>query len=58
MEIRKWTTVDVYYHDWETEKALKERKRLERLGYELQVEDEGNDEYDNCDQYLKSNPQK
>jgi len=54
MEIRKWTTIDVYYNKSETDEALRERKRLERLGYELQCEDNGSGEYEYCDQYLKS----
>ena len=54
MEIRKWTTVDVYYKNSEIDIAEKERKRLESLGYEYQQTDDGNKEYDFCDQYIKS----
>jgi len=53
MEIRKWTTVDVHYNNNETKLADKERKRLERMGYDFQQTDDGS-VYDNCDQYIKS----
>ncbi len=54
MEVRKWTTVDVYYNKDEEKLADKERKRLERLGYELQLLDDGSFPYNFCDQYMKS----
>ena len=54
MEVRKWTTVDVMFNQYEKDIALTERKRLERLGYELQEECEGNDEYECDDQYIKN----
>ena len=55
MKISKWTTVDVFYNEFESGKAETERKRLERLGYELQEKDAGDGvEYDYCDQYIKS----
>ena len=54
MEVRKWTTVDVYYNEDEQKIANKERKRFERLGYELQSLDDGSGLHDFCDQYIKS----
>ena len=55
MEIVKWTTVDVHYRKDEQEKADKERKRLEKIGYEYQNTDaSGAKEYDYVDQYIKS----
>lgn len=53
MEIRQYTYVDVYYNEGEEEKAKKERKRLEKLGFELQVEDDADDKFTYCDQYLR-----
>ena len=54
MRILKYTYVDVYYNKGEEEEALKERKRLEKLGYELMAEDDGTP-HDYCDQYHKHN---
>ena len=54
MRVTKWTTVDVLYNPGEEYLAIKERKRLERLGYELQEECEGTDNYEFDDQYIKS----
>ncbi len=54
MRILKYTYVDVYYNKDEEDQALKERKRLERLGYELVAEDAG-EPFDYCDQYHKYN---
>lgn len=54
MRILKYTYVDVYYNKDEEDEALKERKRLEKLGYELVAEDDGNP-FDYCDQYHKYN---
>jgi len=55
MKVSKWTTVDVYYNEWEQNKAEKERKRLQRMGYELQEQDAGDGvDYDYCDQYIKN----
>ncbi len=53
MEVRKWTTVDVCYNKDEQKLADKERKRLERLGYEYQQTDDGA-VHDFNDQYIKS----
>lgn len=53
MRITKWTTVDVAYNKNEQNAAKKERKRLERLGYEYQQTDEGA-LHDYNDQYIKS----
>ena len=53
MEIRKWTTVDVNYDEDESKLANKERKRLEKLGYDYQQTDAGVD-YDYDDQYIKN----
>lgn len=52
MEIRKYTYVDVHYNDSEFEKASKEQKRLEKLGYTLESPDKGSFT-DHCDQYLR-----
>jgi hypothetical protein len=52
MKIVKYTYVDVYYTKEEKNLALKLRKKLIRIGYELQVEDIGSDSFDYCDQYL------
>jgi len=55
MIVNKWTTVDVHYRKDEQNIADKERKRLERLGYEHQQTDEsGVNNLDYCDQYIKS----
>lgn len=54
MEVRKWTTVDIYYVEAESEYALRERKRLEKIGYEYQQTDSASHGYDYCDQYIKS----
>ena len=55
MYINKWTTVDVHYKKGEQEKADKERKRLEKLGYEYQQTDSsGLADCHYCDQYIKS----
>lgn len=54
MEIRKWTTVDVFYNELEQKETDKTRRYLERIGYELQERDAGNGIYDYCDQYIKS----
>ena len=54
MKITKWTTVDVMFNSGEEHLALKERKRLERLGYELQEECDGTDEFECDNQYIKS----
>jgi hypothetical protein len=54
MEVRKWTTVDVFFNQEESHLALRERKRLEKLGYELQEECEGTDNYECDDQYIKN----
>ena len=51
MKIVKYTYVDVYYNEDEQAQANKEQKRLEKLGYELQVRDAGG-VHDFCDQYL------
>jgi len=53
MEITKWTTIDVHHNSNETHLAERERKRLERMGYEYQQTDAGSD-YDFTDQYIKS----
>lgn len=52
MRIRKYTYVDVHYDKNEHEIAMKERKRLIKLGYKLSVEDDGGTT-DYCDQYIK-----
>ena len=55
MEIRKWTTIDVHYNEYEQKLADKEQKRLEKLEYKLQERDvSGGKEYEFCDQYIKS----
>lgn len=55
MIVIKWITVDVHYKKVEQNKADKERKRLEKLGYEYQNTDEsGAKDCDYCDQYIKS----
>jgi len=55
MIVNKWTTIDVHYKKDEQNKADKERKRLERLGYEYQQTDNsGSTDNDYCDQYIKS----
>lgn len=62
MEIRRYSYIDVYYNDDKDsiKEAMKERKRIESMGYELMSEDahdghnkETGDGYDFCDQYLK-----
>lgn len=57
MEARRYTYVDVYYNANEQELANRERKNLEKRGYELQVMDDGGRDgdvgYDFCDQYIK-----
>jgi len=53
MEIRKYTYVDVFFNSDEVEKANLETKRLEKLGYNLEVEDDGNDTYEMCNQFLR-----
>jgi hypothetical protein len=53
MEIRKYTYVDVYYSEKEIEQAKKERKRLKKLGYQLENEDAGAGKHEYCDQYIK-----
>lgn len=53
MEIRKWTTVDVHHNENEIHLADKERKRLERLGYEFQQTDDGG-VYLITDQFIKN----
>lgn len=53
MEVRKWTTVDVHFWDGEEKMALKERKRLIAMGYELSCEDEGGEPNHHVDQYIK-----
>lgn len=58
MEIRKWCLVDVHYCEGEQKQADKEKKRLERLGYELQVRDNSHKPFDFCDQYLRSDKTK
>ena len=57
MRIRKYTYVDVHYNKDEENQAMKERKRLINLGYELSVEDDGGTT-DYCDQYIKELPPK
>lgn len=52
MVIRQYTYVDVYWNEGEQDKAIKERRRLIKLGYELSVEDFGKP-HDNCDQYIR-----
>jgi len=55
MRVSKWTTVDVHYKKSEQNKANKERKRLERLGYDYQQTDiSGAKDFDYCDQFIKS----
>lgn len=54
MRIRKYTYVDVHYNENEMKEAMRERKRLIRLGYELSCEDDGGATH-YCDQYIKEN---
>jgi len=51
MRIIKYTYVDLYYNEDEKEKALKERKRLEKLGYNLEAEDDAGGPFHYCDQF-------
>lgn len=51
MEIRQYTIIDVHYNESEEAVALAERKRLVKLGYELQVKDDSGF-LDYCDQYI------
>lgn len=54
MVVRKWITVDIHYTESELKKASKERKRLEKLGYEYQQTDvSGRPGSEHCDQYIK-----
>ena len=53
MRIIKYTYVDVYWSKGEETKAKEQRKRLEKLGYNLEVEDDGSGDFDYCDQYLR-----
>lgn len=53
MQVTKYTYVDIYYNPNEQDKADKEKKRLEKLGYNLEVKDDGSGKYLFCDQYLK-----
>jgi len=53
MEIRKYTYVDVYYSKHELQKQKKEHKRLLKLGYTLESQDDGSGKHDYCDQYLR-----
>lgn len=55
MHLRAYEYVDVYYNPEEQDKADKEQKRLERLGFELQVRDDNSEEVPFCDQYLRLN---
>ena len=57
MRTRKYTYVDVHYNKDEQKKAMKERKRLTKLGYRLSAEDDGG-ATDYCDQYIKEWPAK
>jgi len=58
LEVRKWTTVDVFYQDTKEGKKLasKKRKYLEELGYEFQqtTNDILYTEELYCDQYIKN----
>ncbi len=55
MEINKWTTVDVHYDESELKGARKMEKYLTRLGYSFEQSTEsGLEDYDLCDQYIKS----
>ena len=53
MEIRRYTYVDVYYTEADQVKADKERAKLEKRGYHLEVRDEHTKEIPYCDQYIK-----
>lgn len=53
MEIRKWTTVDVMYNAHEENLAIKEGKRLIKLGYSFEQTDAGG-LFDLDDQYIKN----
>jgi len=57
MLIHKWTLVDVHYTIDDEAKGLHliERKRLLKLGYTLEHEDDGSELYNYCDQFYKTN---
>ena len=52
MRIIKYTYVDVHYNENEQKSADKIMKYLKRLGYNLEVRDDGG-HHDFCDQYMK-----
>jgi len=51
MRIIKHKIVDVYYNKKEEKKAKIYGKHLLSAGYTLEHEDDGNGEYEYCDQY-------
>ena len=52
MRIIKYTYVDVHYNENEQKSADQIMKYLKRLGYNLEVRDDGG-HHDFCDQYMK-----
>lgn len=58
MYIFQWNTLDVRYNLNEQKSAQKYRKYLERLGYEYQQTDDGDNEHDFCDQYIRNGKSK
>lgn len=58
MELRRYEYADLYYNEADTKKVEKQRKRLERLGFELSDQDSGGEKYDYCDQYIRDGKHK
>lgn len=56
IDIKKYTTIDVYYSEETINEYNKIKKRLLKNGYEINFEDTASsNDYDYCDQYIKYN---